>query len=90
MERWNFPLFLFTGGPARPEAGIAGTALDPNDNLTIWHIEEYAKGAGSQSEWGTWISALQITSSTPDFSLGATRPHRRRSSWSLAVVRTFP
>ena len=35
----------------------AATALDPHDNLTIWHIEEYAKG---ETAWGTWISAIQI------------------------------
>jgi hypothetical protein len=35
----------------------AATALDPHDNLTIWHIQEYAKG---QTNWGTWISAIQI------------------------------
>jgi hypothetical protein len=50
----------------------AGTALDPFDNLTIWHIEEYSKaGAG----WGTWISAIQISGPppAPDFSVGATQ-----------------
>ena len=49
----------------------AGTALDPYDNLTIWHIEEYSKTGGG---WGTWISALQIAGPppVPDFSLGAT------------------
>jgi len=35
----------------------ASTALDPHDNLTIWHIQEYAKG---ETNWGTWISAIQI------------------------------
>ena len=35
----------------------ASTALDPHDNLTIWHIQEYAK---SETAWGTWISATQI------------------------------
>ena len=35
----------------------ASTALDPHDNLTIWHIQEYAK---SDIAWGTWISAIQI------------------------------
>src|SRR5262245_22964966 len=35
----------------------ASTALDPHDNLTIWHIQEYVK---SETAWGTWISAIQI------------------------------
>jgi hypothetical protein len=35
----------------------ASTALDPHDNLTIWHIQEYMKG---ETTWGTWISAIQI------------------------------
>ncbi len=35
----------------------ASTALDPHDNLTIWHIQEYVKG---ETTWGTWISAIQI------------------------------
>src|SRR6266498_2340537 len=35
----------------------ASTALDPHDNLTIWHIQEYAKG---ETNWGTWIGAIQI------------------------------
>jgi len=34
----------------------AATALDPHDNLTLWHVEEYAK----VGQWGTWISAIQI------------------------------
>jgi Abnormal spindle-like microcephaly-assoc'd, ASPM-SPD-2-Hydin len=35
----------------------ASTALDPHDNLTIWHIQEYAKG---ETTWGTWLGAIQI------------------------------
>ena len=35
----------------------ASTALDPHDNLTIWHIQEYVK---SETAWGTWIGAIQI------------------------------
>jgi hypothetical protein len=52
----------------------AGTALDPSDNLTIWHIEEYARSAVGGSEWGTWISAIQIAGPPPasDFSVAAT------------------
>jgi hypothetical protein len=52
----------------------AGTALDPHDGLTIWHVEEYAKGLAGTGEWGTWVSAIQIASATsaPDFSMAAT------------------
>src|SRR5438093_4770026 len=53
----------------------AGTALDPHDNLTIWHVEEYAKDYfGLVTEWGTWVSAIQITGTTTtgDFSVTAT------------------
>src|SRR2546428_1915828 len=40
----------------------AATALDPHDHLTIWHVEEYAKLLfGTYSEWGTWLSAIQIS-----------------------------
>ena len=35
----------------------ASTALDPHDNLTIWHIQEYAK---AETTWGSWISAIQV------------------------------
>ncbi len=34
----------------------AATAVDPHDNLTIWHVQEYAKAG----QWGTWIAAVQI------------------------------
>ena len=54
----------------------AATALDPHDNLTIWHVEEYAKDfLDGVTGWGTWISAVQITGTpTPpgDFSMAAT------------------
>jgi hypothetical protein len=51
----------------------AGTALDPYDDLTIWHVEEYAKLLSGAGEWGTWISAIQIAGATsePDFSISA-------------------
>ena len=56
----------------------AATALDPHDNLTIWHVEEYAKtlsGILLPTGWGTWISAVQIAGTPPtpgDFSIAAT------------------
>ena len=51
----------------------AGTALDPHDGLTIWHAGEYAKNFGGSTEWGTWVSAIQIAgvTGTPDFSIAA-------------------
>jgi hypothetical protein len=52
----------------------AGTALDPHDRLTIWHVEEYAKSLSGTGEWGTWVSAIQLAGGAPapDFSIGAT------------------
>ena len=50
----------------------AATAVDPNDNSTLWHVEEYARNFGG-SEWGTWISATRIAAAAPDFAIGATR-----------------
>src|SRR5215470_1997460 len=35
----------------------ASTALDPHDNLTIWHIQEYVKG---ETTWGTWLSGSEL------------------------------
>src|SRR2546426_7010686 len=53
----------------------AATALDPHDNLTIWHVEEYAKDfLDGVTGWGTWISAVQIAGTPPtpgDFSIAA-------------------
>src|SRR5207244_11819335 len=55
----------------------AATALDPHDNLTIWHVEEYAKtlsGILLPTGWGTWVSAIQIAAAPPptgDFSIVA-------------------
>lgn len=51
----------------------AGTALDPHDNLTIWHVEEYGKLLSGTGQWGTWLSAIQIAGATsaPDFSISA-------------------
>jgi hypothetical protein len=73
------PETVLKGGEAtllEPRYGdYAGTALDPYDNLTIWHVEEYAKDFfGLITEWGTWISAIQITGTTTtgDFSVAAT------------------
>ena len=46
----------------------ASTALDPQDNLTIWHMQEYAKASDT---WGTWVSAIQVggTPVPPSFSV---------------------
>ncbi len=55
----------------------AATAVDPHDNLTIWHVEEYAKnlsGVLLPTGWGTWVSAIQIAAAPPptgDFSIVA-------------------
>src|SRR3989449_2436389 len=55
----------------------AATAVDPHDNLTIWHVEEYAKilsGVLLPTGWGTWISAVQSAGTPPtpgDFSIAA-------------------
>src|SRR5256712_377344 len=56
----------------------AATAVDPHDNLTIGHVEEYAKnlsGVLLPTGWGTWVSAIQIAAAPPptgDFSIAAT------------------
>jgi hypothetical protein len=51
----------------------AGTSLDPYDDRTIWHIEEYAKNRSGAGEWGTWLTAIQIAGATSasDFSISA-------------------
>src|SRR5207302_1809594 len=71
----------------------AATALDPHDNLTIWHVEEYAKDfLDGVTGWGTWISAIQITGApTPpgDFSIAvspSSRTMSRGGSTSYAVT----
>ncbi len=33
------------------------TSLDPNDDLTMWTIQEYASSIGSNI-WGTWVASL--------------------------------
>ena len=32
------------------------TSLDPNDDMTMWTIQEYA--TSTSNIWGTWISQL--------------------------------
>lgn len=40
--------------------GSSATSLDPNDNITLWTVQEYASksAANPVNIWGTWIAAL--------------------------------
>jgi len=51
----------------------AATTVDPHDNLTVWHLEEYAKLPSPNTEWGTWVAAIQIGAAPTigDFSVAA-------------------
>jgi hypothetical protein len=66
----------------------ASTALDPHDNLMIWHIQEYAKG---ETTWGTWISAIQIGGTPVPPSLSVTPASQNFGTINVGSVadRTF-
>ncbi len=33
------------------------TSIDPNDDMTLWTIQEYASNVGT-SNWGTWVASM--------------------------------
>jgi uncharacterized membrane protein len=60
-----------TGGLAR-WGDYSSTAMDPVDDCTFWHANEYLKASGSFN-WSTRIASFKLPScGSPDYSLSAT------------------
>ena len=54
---------------------FAGTAVDPHDNITFWHFEEYAADPSGGGLWGTWVGPFQVSAAPPPtFSIQAGSP----------------
>jgi hypothetical protein len=47
------------GGPSNRWGDYSYTSLDPDDDMTFWTVQEYARTpVSTQDVWGTWISKL--------------------------------
>jgi len=54
---------------------FAATAVDPHDNITFWHFEEYAADTSGFGFWGTWVGPFQVSAAPPpNFSIQAGSP----------------
>lgn len=54
---------------------FAGTVVDPHDNITFWHFEEYAADPSGGGLWGTWVGPFQVSAAPPPtFSIQAGSP----------------
>lgn len=62
------------------------TSLDPNDDMTIWTIQEYAAapGANTTNNWGTWIA--QLMAPPPTISAASGSAPAGTSGVSLTVT----
>ncbi|NUQ70429.1 MAG: Ig-like domain repeat protein, partial [Chthonomonadales bacterium] len=50
------------GGSANRWGDYSASSVDPNDDLSIWTIQEYA--TGTQNIWGTWVAQLMAPAPT--------------------------
>jgi hypothetical protein len=65
------------------------TSLDPDDDMTIWTVQEYAEDTATANVWGTWITSLNAPAPTLNHPGGAIRAGRQNASISLTGTGIF-
>ncbi|MGI8905333.1 MAG: beta strand repeat-containing protein [Candidatus Sumerlaeaceae bacterium] len=76
----------FGGSPNR-WGDYSFTSLDPNDDMSIWTIQEYARTpSGSQDLWSTWI--VKELSAAPTLNNPAASGLQGTSNYNLALTGT--